>query len=70
MVVSTYCCNLYIPPLPLSEYKQRDAATAIAKTLNSRGIGSPEPIPFTDEEIKKYYNGVRIIFILNFLPKI
>jgi len=39
------------------EYKQRDACTAIAKALHARGIGSPEPTPFTEEEIKKYYGG-------------
>ena len=42
----------------LSEYKQIDACKAIAKVLSAHGIGSPEPKPFTDEEIGKYYGGV------------
>ncbi|KAF8509426.1 hypothetical protein BU17DRAFT_77845 [Hysterangium stoloniferum] len=40
-----------------TEYKQYDVAVEVAKALHVKGIGKPEPVQFSDEEIKKYYGG-------------
>ena len=32
----------------------------MGRVLHAKGIGKPEPTPFTQEEIKKYFEGVRL----------
>ena len=45
-----------------AEYRCYDVSCEIARVLHSKGVGKPEPTPFTEEDMKKYFGGVRFHF--------
>lgn len=38
-----------------------DVSREVARVLHANGIGKPEPTPFTEEDVKKYSEMVRLI---------
>jgi len=44
-----------------SEHRLCDVSAEIGRVLHAKGIGKPNPTPFTDWEVKKYFGGVRLI---------
>jgi hypothetical protein len=47
---------------PFLEHKLYDVSAEVARALHAKGIGKSEPTPFTEEDIKKYFGGVRFIY--------
>jgi len=43
------------------EYIHKDTARKIAELLAARGIGKPEPVQFSDEEVEKYFRGTLLV---------
>lgn len=44
---------------PCVEYTYYEVCREIARALHAKGIGGPEPISFTEEDVEKYLGGVR-----------
>ncbi|KAF8521363.1 hypothetical protein JB92DRAFT_3278957, partial [Gautieria morchelliformis] len=40
--------------LPHVEYTAYEVSTQVARALHAKGMGKPEPAPFTDEDVKNY----------------